>query len=60
MSVESTVLTAWVNDSFKPVRTRLITVETELLPGLDIIKKHDIRARFGIDRFQVGQGEWVR
>ena len=52
-SVEITVLHIWVNDSFKPVRIRLITGKTESLLGLDIIKLLDIRVCFGSDRFQV-------
>ena len=44
------------NGDFKPVRIRLITGKTELLPGMHIVKKLDIAVCFGSDRFQVWKG----
>ena len=55
--MESTVLPIWVTDPFKPVRTRLIEGEAELLSGLDIVRKLDIRARFGSNQFRVWRCE---
>ena len=57
--VESAILPILADDSFKPVRIRLIAGKAELLPGLYIIKKLDIGICIGSDRFQVGQGEWI-
>ena len=42
LSVTSTGLPISVTDSFNPVRFILIEGKTELLPGLDIIRKLDI------------------
>ena len=53
----STVLPIWATDSFKPARVRLVGGKTELLLGLDIIRKLDITVVFGSDHFSVGQGE---
>ena len=56
-SVTSTVLPIRMEDSFKPVRARLIEGKTELLLGMDIISKIDIRVEFGSNRFMGGRGE---
>ena len=53
----STVLPIWVTDSFKPAGAWLIEGETELLPGLDIVRKLYITVDFGGDHFTVGRGE---
>ena len=58
VSDASTVLPICANDSFKPVRIRLIGGETEVLLRMNMVKKLDIAVCFGIDRFKVGQGEW--
>ena len=47
VSVQSTVLPIWIADSFRPVRARQIEGKTELLLGLDIVKKLDISVVFG-------------
>ena len=47
-----------VDGHFKPVKIRLINGETELLLGMDIIRKLRLAVDLGSDRFQVGQGEW--
>ena len=46
------------NEIPKPARVRLILGKTELLPGMDIIRKLDIAVRFGGAQFKVGQSEW--
>ena len=56
-SVVSTVIPIWVLDTFKPVRVRLIEGETELLLGLDIVRKLETAVAFGSDHFMVGQCE---
>ena len=53
----STVLPIWVTDSFKPARAGLIGGETDLLHGLDIVRKLDTRVRFGSNQFRIGRGE---
>ena len=57
MSIASTVLPICFTDSFKPMRARAVGGKTELLPGLDIVRKLDITVVFGIDHFRVGHGE---
>ena len=42
----------------KQVRGRLIRGKTELLPGMDIIKKLGLTVNFGGSQFKVGQVEW--
>ena len=51
------MLPIWINDAFRPVRVRLIDGITELLLGLEIIRKLDIAVVFGGNHFRVGQGE---
>ena len=55
--MRSTALPIWINDAFRPVRVRLIDGMTELLLGLEIIRKLDITVVFGSNQFRVGQGE---
>ena len=55
--MKSAVLPIWITDSFRPARARLIDGMTELLLGLDIVRRLDISVVFGIDHFRVGQGE---
>ena len=57
VSVKSTVLPIWITDSFRPAMVRLIDGMSELLLGLDIIRKLDITVVFDSDHFRVGQGE---
>ena len=49
-----TVLPIWAKDSFKPARASYAEGKTELLPGLDIKRKHDIAVDFGGGHFRVG------
>ena len=44
---------------FKPARATLIRGKSELLLGMDIVKKLDSAANFGTNQFKVGQSEWV-
>ena len=53
----STVLPIWATESFKQAGVSLVGGKTELLYGLDIIRKLDITVDFGSDHFRVGQGE---
>ena len=48
----------WADGTSKPARVRLIRGKTELLPGMDIVRKLDITVPFGGDKFKVGQSEW--
>ena len=57
MSVGSAVLPIWITDTFIPARMRMIDGMTELLLGLDIIRKLDTTVVFGSNQFRVGQGE---
>ena len=60
MSIQSTVLPIWITDSFRPARVRSIEEKTELLSGLDIVKKPDISVVFGSDHIRAGHvgGNW--
>ena len=42
----------------KPVRARLIRGRSELLMGMDIVKKLDSAVNFGGDQVMVGQSDW--
>ena len=53
----STVLPICPTDPFKPARAMLGGGKTELLLGLDIIRKLDITVDFGSDHFRVRQCE---
>ena len=57
-SESSTIMPIWVDGDFKPVKIRLIDGKTELLLGMDVIRKLQLTVDFGSERFQVGQGEW--
>ena len=56
VSLQSTVLPIWITDSFRPARLRSVGGKTELLLGLDIVKKK-ISVVFGSDHSRVRQGE---
>ena len=42
----------------KPARVRLTHGKTELLSGMDIVRKLDIADLPGCDQFKLGQSEW--
>ena len=48
----------WAKWDFKPVSVRLIQGRTELLSGMDTIRKIDIAVLLGGGPFKVGQSEW--
>ena len=55
--MKSTVLPIWIAYPFRPAMLRLIGGMTELLLGLDSIRKLDITVVFGSDHFRAGHGE---
>ena len=57
-STMGTVIPIWTQWNSKPAPVTLIRGKTELLRGMDIIRKLDIAVRLGGDRFKVGQSEW--
>ena len=42
----------------RPARARLIRGKTDLLSGIDIVKKLDLEVDCGIAPFKVGKSEW--
>ena len=50
----------WADGGFRPVKIMLINGKTELLLGMDIIRKLRLTVDFGGERFQVGQGDGKR
>ena len=57
-SLLGAVIPIWAGGTFGPVRVRLIRGESELLLGVDIVKKMDSAVNFGSDQFKVGKSEW--
>ena len=57
-SDSSTAMPIWAGGDFRPAKIRLINGKTELLLGMDIIRKLRLAVNFGSEQFQVGQGEW--
>ena len=53
-----TAIPIWAQGNSKPARVILIRGKSELLSGMDIVRKLDIAVRFGVDQFKVGQSEW--
>ena len=58
VSVQGAVLPIWITDSFRPERVRLLVGKTELLLGLDIVKKLDISVVFGSAHSGLGGENW--
>ena len=52
------VIPIWIVGASKPVRFRFIRGTSELLLGIDIVKKLDPPVNFGIDQCKVGRSEW--
>ena len=53
-----TAIPIWAQGNSKPARVILIRGKSELLSGMDIVRKLDIAVRFRGDQFKVGQSEW--
>ena len=57
-SAIATVIPIWVDTECKPVKLRLITADTELLLGLEVIGALDSEVNFKRRNLQVGPVEW--